>query len=136
MRVRQSMAVVAAFLFTAFAVADGALAGPLRGWELLGQTRVTDRVDHDTIAVTAARGSFKSLRIKVSDHAVEFRDVKIHFANGGTQDVALAQVIPAGGESRVIDVEGYDRVIRSIALTYDAQSVRGRAARVRVFGKN
>jgi len=47
--------------------------------------------------------------------------VKIHFGDGETQDVELRNVIPAGGESRVIDVEGRDRAIRSIEFRYDAQ---------------
>jgi hypothetical protein len=45
-------------------------------------------------------------------------------------------VIPAGGESRIIDVEGHDRAIRSIEFRYDAQSLLGKKARVLVYGKN
>jgi hypothetical protein len=36
----------------------------------------------------------------------------------------------------VIDVEGKDRVIRSIEFRYDAQTIRGKRARVFVYGKN
>ncbi|HRC84115.1 MAG TPA: hypothetical protein PK413_00745 [Thermoanaerobaculia bacterium] len=113
-----------------------AQAGPVVGWELLGQRSVTDRLDHDVIPVTAAKGNFKSLKIKVFVRAVQFHHVTVHFANGENQTIELRNVIPAGGESRVIDVEGYDRVIRSIELTYDAQSLRGRRARVQVWGRN
>jgi hypothetical protein len=112
------------------------LAGPLVGWERIGQATVSDRLDHDTIPVTARQGSFKAIQLKVSGHAVQFREVKIHFANGEAQNVELRNVIPAGGESRVIDVEGGDRVIRSIELVYDAQTRRGRRARVVIFGRN
>ena len=105
-------------------------------WEVLGTTNVTDGVDHDTLPVTRAQGTFKAIKLKVLGHGVQFRSVKIHFSNGDVQDVELRNVIPAGGESRVIDVEGYDRGIRSIEFLYDAQTVRGRRARVRVFGQN
>lgn len=108
-----------------------------RHWEVLGTLTVSDAADHDTLPVTGARGTFRSLKLEVLDRAVQFRDMKIHFANGETQDVALRDKIPAGGESRVIDVEGAgDRVIRSIELRYDAQSLLGKRARVRVYGKN
>jgi len=51
--------------------------------------------------------------------------------------VALRDVIPAGGESRVIDIEGRgDRTVSSIELRYDAQSLVGKKARVRIYGKN
>lgn len=108
-----------------------------RYWEVLGTLTVSDRADHDVLAVTAGKGTFRSLKLEVLDQAVQFRDMKVHFANGEVQDVALRDVIPAGGESRVIDVEGLgDRVIRTIELRYDAQSLLGKKARVRIYGKN
>jgi hypothetical protein len=113
-------------LLVALTFTAAAFAGPIRGWE----------PDHDTIPVTGRQGNFRAIQIKVQGHAVQFREVKIHFANGGTQNVALREIIPAGGESRVIDVEGGDRVIRSIELAYDAQSFRGRRARVVLYGRN
>lgn len=107
-----------------------------RRWELLGSLHVSDAVDHDTLVVTAARGTFRRLKLEVEDRAVQFRDMKIHFANGGTQDVELRKVIRAGGESRLIDIEGRgDRTIRSIEFTYDAQSLGGKA-KVKVWAKN
>ena len=108
-----------------------------RHWEVLGTLAVSDARDHDVLAVTARKGTFRSLKLEVLDRAVQFRSMKLHFANGETQDVELRDVIPAGGESRVIDVEGAgDRVIRTIELRYDAQSLGGKRARVRVYGKN
>lgn len=111
-----------------------AAAGPVRGWELLGTRTVTDRADHDSVAARH-QGTFRSLKITVQRRAVQFHDVKIHFANGDVQDVALRTVIPAGGESWVIDIEGHDRVIRTVEFWYDAQT-RGKRAVVKVFGKN
>ena len=111
-----------------------AAAGPVRGWELLGTRTVTDRADHDSIAA-GHQGTYRSIKITVQRRPVQFRDVKIHFANGEVQHVALRNVIPAGGESRVIDVEGHDRVIRSVEFWYDSQT-RWRRAMVKVYGRN
>ena len=67
---------------------------------------------------------------------MQFREVKIHFGSGDSQNVELRRVIPAGGESRLIDIEGRgDRVIRSIEFLYDAQSLGGKA-KVKVWAKN
>ena len=123
-------------LLTTLAAGSPLLAGPIRGWERIGQATVSDRLDHDVVPVTAAQGNFKAIQIKVQGHAVQFREVKIHFANGDTQNVELRTVISAGEQSRVIDIEGGDRVIRSIELVYDAQTKRGRRARVLIFGRN
>ena len=43
--------------------------------------------------------------------------------------------IPAGGESRTIDLRGQDRVIRSLDLWYDAESLGGHPAVVEVYGR-
>ena len=107
-----------------------------KDWDLLGERTVTDRGDHDTIAVTGARGTFTAVKFEVRNHAVDFQRVVIHFGNGDVQDVELRNIIPAGGKSRVIDIEGHDRVIKTIEFVYDAQALGGRTARVRVFGKN
>jgi len=105
-------------------------------WEFLGERTVTDAVDHDVIPVTIARGTFRSLKLEVRDRGVDFHSMKIHFGDGETQEVVLRQVIPAGGESRIIDVEGRERVIRSIEFVYDARSLLGKKARVQVWGRS
>ena len=107
-----------------------------REWVVLGERVVNDRLDHDTIQVTAARGDYEAVQVRVLGHAVQFRDMKIHYANGRTQAVELRGVIGAGQESRVIDLAGTERVIRSIEFWYDAQTARrGQKARVRILGR-
>jgi hypothetical protein len=136
MKTRFAVSAVVLFCLTLlFLPVDSSAARPGR-WELLGERSVTDAVDHDTIPVTAARGTFRALKIMVEDRAVQFRDVKVHFADGGVQDVSVRRVIPAGGESRRIDVRGRDRVIRSLEFWYDAQSLGGKKATVKVYGQN
>lgn len=122
----------------ALALVTGTTAGTARqdrGWELLGQRMVTDRADHDLIPVTASRGDFKKIKVTVARASVDFRRMVVHFGNGADQDIELRHTIPAGGESRVIDLEGGDRVIRSVELWYDANTIRGRRAMVRVYGQ-
>jgi hypothetical protein len=106
-------------------------------WTLLGTRTVTDRLDHDTIMVTATRGTFDALRFEVRGRSVDFHRVVIHFANGRDQDVQMRDTVRAGGASRVIDIDGRDRTIRSIDFWYDANSIgRGGRATVRVQGRH
>lgn len=114
-------------------VSSGAGAqGP--NWVLLGQRTVTDRVDHDQIVVTAMRGDFRRIKITVNRAAVDFHRVVVHFRNGGNREVEMRHPIPAGGETRAIDLRAGDRVIRSVDFWYDARTIRGRRAVVRLFG--
>jgi hypothetical protein len=137
MRTKAVILSLALLLLVQLLLPAGASAGRPGRWELLGQRSVTDGADHDVIPVTAAQGTFRALRIRVEDRPVQFRDVKVHFAHGETQDVPIRNVIPAGGESRIIDIRGRgDRVVRSVELWYDAQSLAGKRATVKLYGKN
>jgi hypothetical protein len=136
---RRSFAALASLaLFVALAAFPivAAARGYGRGWTLLGERRVTDKLDHDTIAVTATRGDFHRLQLRVLERPVQFHKVVVHFGNGESQELELREVIRAGGRSRAIDLSGGDRVIRTIDLWYDAQSVAGKGALVRVFGQH
>ncbi len=127
--------ILAVMVVLGFAV-SGAAAQSGR-WDLLGSRTVTDRADHDTVKVGGAKGDFTAIKIEVQRRAVNFQRVVIHFRNGDDQKVELRDRIGANGESRVIDIEGRDRVIRSIDFWYDAQSLgRGGQATVRVHGRH
>lgn len=103
-------------------------------WDLLGSRQVNDRVDHDVIPVTSTRGDFRRIKFLVRGASVDFHRVVVHFGNGDDQRVEMRNTIPAGGESRAIDLPGGDRVIRSIEFWYDANTIRGRRAQVRALG--
>ncbi len=111
-----------------------ARAGALADWALLGTRQVNDRVDHDVIAVGADRGDFTRIKLTVQRASVDFHRVVIHFRNGGDQTVEMRNTVKAGGETRAIDLDGKDRVIRSVEFWYDANTVRGRQAQIRLFG--
>ena len=121
-------------LLAALGCASGGAGAQRPNWVLLGQRTVTDRVDHDQIVVTIARGDFRAIKITVHRAAVDFHRVVVHFANGGDQEVEMRHTIPAGGETRAIDLRAGERVIRSVDFWYDARTIRGRRAVVRLHG--
>jgi hypothetical protein len=101
---------------------------------LLGTRAVNDRADHDVIVVTAARGDFRSVKLTVQRAAVDFHRVVVHYGNGTKQELELRNTIPAGGETRIIDLTGTERIINRVEFWYDAKTIRGRRAVVRLFG--
>ena len=50
-------------------------------WEYLGEAHVDGAVDHDRIAVTAAKGNITRFSF-VSKRSIEFSPVVVHFGNG------------------------------------------------------
>jgi hypothetical protein len=133
MRARTAVTLLGILIATASCAANTA-GGRDGEWVLLGSRTVTDRVDRDVIPVTAARGDFHRIKLVVQRASVDFHRVVVHFGNGGRQEVEMRRTIPAGGETRAIDLTGPDRVIRSIEFWYDANTIRGRRAVVRVLG--
>lgn len=105
-------------------------------WDFLGSRKVNHAVDRDEIAVTGREGTFTKIKLRVRDRQVTFRDVKVHYANGDVQDIQLRSKIPAGGETRVIDLHGNNRVIRKVVFWYNTSRVRGKRATVQLFGRH
>jgi hypothetical protein len=104
-------------------------------WKVVGRKVVDYRPEIDIIPVTAFKGSFKKLKLFVRGGDVHFRDMKIFYRNGEVQDVPLRMIIPAGGESRVIDLNGRERIITRIQLIYDTTNRSKVKARVVVMAK-
>lgn len=103
-------------------------------WVELGERAVSDRLDHDEIFVTARRGEFRRIKLTVDRASVDFHRVVVHFGAGSRQRIDLRRTIPAGGETRSIDLHGDDRIIRKVEFWYDANS-GGRRAVVRLYGR-
>jgi hypothetical protein len=105
------------------------------GWVYLGEANVDGAVDHDRIVVTGARGQFTAIQIRVERAAVEFEHVVVHFGNGSSDPIPIRSRIPAGGQTRVIDLPGNRRVIESVEFWYSRASRSPQKPKVRLFGR-
>lgn len=113
------------------ALPNSAAAG---SWKLLGRRTVRLLNDRDVIPVTFLRGTFRRIQIRVRDNAVFFNYVVLTYGIGTNDLIPIKRRIKAGGQSRVIDLRGGDRIIRSIQLSYrSAPNNKGRAT-VEVWG--
>ena len=87
-------------------------------WVRLGQAHVDGNIDHDNISVGMRDGRFRAIQLRIRGGAVEFQRVVIHYADGEPEEVAVAERIRDGGNTRPIDLRGYTRYIRSVELWY------------------
>ena len=95
------------------------------GWEQLGSAYVNGRVDHDTIAVTH-RGTFRQVQLGVRRGTIGFQRVVVHFENGADHELEIRERITAGRKTRVIDLPGERRRIRSVEFWYSKENWRER----------
>ena len=91
-------------------------------------------MDRDAIPVTVREGTFRGIQLKVRKAGVTFRDVKVYYANGSVEDIKIRRHIPAGGETRVIDLDGRNRVITKVVFWYNTKPGRARRATVELWG--
>ena len=89
-------------------------------WEQLGRAYVDGRIDHDRISVNS-RSSFRALQLGVKGGAIEFQRVVVHFENGGDHQLDIRERIPEHGKTRVIDLPGDHRRIRSVEFWYSKE---------------
>jgi len=78
--------------------------GPPGLWQELGTIRVSDTINHDDIVFTGP-AEFRSLKFKAIDGAVNIVNVNVIYQNGKVEQLNLKYLVPAGGESRVIDLK-------------------------------
>jgi hypothetical protein len=116
-------------------VGHAAFAQGARRWVLLGQTTVDGQRDRDSIVIGRNEGKFQSIQLRVAGAPVEFQRVVVRYANGTNEEVEIRDYIPAGGQTRAIDLRGNDRVINSVEFLYSKGRWRqGARPRVTLYG--
>ncbi len=122
-----TFAVMVAFLLSSFT------GGP---WTLLGTCKVNGHADYDEIVVTGSRGDFKAIKLFVENEGIDFDRVAVHYGNGGVDKIDIKNFIPAGGETRVIDLAGGDRVIRKVVFYYKSNAMTSKKGKVLLYGRH
>lgn len=87
------------------------------GWHKIAETVVNLKSDQDEIAVIGA-DHFKAMKLKATDSDIEIMDVRVMYENEQVQDIEIRKFLKAGEETREIDLDGKDRAIKKIRLTY------------------
>ena len=105
-------------LFSLSVVADSQVRGRDEGrWEQLGRSYVDGRRDHDTINVNS-NASYRSLALEVRGGTIDFQRVVVRFENGADHELDIRDRIASGRRTRVIDLPGDRRRIRSVEFWY------------------
>ena len=107
---------------------------PVKKWDFLGQRTVNFAIDKDEIPVTLREGTFKKIKLKVRKAPVHFRKVIVHYRNGTKESIELRDNIPAGGETRAIDLKGNNRVIQKVVFYYNSKVKTRRKGLVKLYG--
>jgi len=110
-------------------------AGGLGTWRLLGHTQAKFTADHDAIYVAGPYDFFRRLKFKVTDAPINMIRMIVRYDDGGAPvNIDIRFNIPQGGESRVIDLRGGRRKLKSVEFWYDTKGILNGRADVTLFG--
>ncbi len=87
-------------------------------WAELGCKSVGFLETNDVIRVGRREGAFSAVKLTVSDSKLRLQRLRIVFADGSAQTYDVRSVIPAGAETRALDLDGRRRIIERIELDY------------------
>jgi len=128
-----------AFVKGALAVSALGLLNPAAAlaasWERLGSRTVLLVNDTDIVPVTAFRGPFRQIQLRVKGNGVYMNALRVTFSNRTSVELPVRYSIPAGGQTRPINLPGGSRLISYVQLEYrSVPNSRGRAT-VDVWGR-
>jgi hypothetical protein len=109
--------------------------GPTGSWRILGTTQAKFTADHDKIIVAGPYDFFRKLKFKVTDAPLNMQRMIVTYDDGGLPEkIDIRFNIPQGGESRIIDLSGFKRKIRTVEFWYQTNGLLHGRADVTLFG--
>jgi len=102
-------------------------------WEYLGDAHVDGAQDHDSIKVGKSAGTYRAIQLRISGGGINFERVIVRYGNGEKEEIPIRARIPDGGQTRVIELPGRRRFIRSLDLWYGKDKWEGRP-KVSLYG--
>ncbi|MEX1002911.1 MAG: hypothetical protein WDZ35_12410 [Crocinitomicaceae bacterium] len=119
--------------FTAATKMDGAQKGD---WVKLGSRAVDMKADHDVIPVTAKEGTFTKVRLRIMKAPIHLLNMNILFRNGSSENVVFNRKFAAGSYTRIIDLKGNKRIIKSVKINYKSVPAGKGKAVIILLGKH
>lgn len=109
--------------------------GSKGSWRYLGTTSARSTTDHDVIIVAGPYDFFRKLKFKVKDSGLEMYYILVRYDDGGAPEkIETRFSIPQGGESRVIDLRGGKRKLKSVEFYYRDKGFLNGKADVMLYG--
>jgi len=140
MKKMKELNVLKLFVLVAFAVIAFAFkTDPVKvktwdNWRELGSVKAGHHGDHDIIEVTGKHDSFRKLKFRVDNSALNMKKMVVVYDDGAPENIEVRNNIPKGGESREIDLKGGKRNLRSVQFWFDTKGVMNGKAVVTLYG--
>lgn len=108
---------------------------PQGSWSKLADRTVQYTVDHTEVTIDGLQQNLGALRVKVAKGAINLHRCVVYYSNSQTQDIAVLNSIPEGGESKVIELTHSDQPVTKVVLVYDTKNRAIQKADVELWGR-
>ena len=105
-------------------------------WGKLGE-RSVEATDNGMTSVDASNSSsVKAIKLKVKKGGINLHRCEVWFKNGTKKSVDLRNDVPAGSESREIDLSDKNNSVSKVVFWYDTRNYGKQNAEVELWGKS
>ena len=104
-------------------------------WEKLSDRKVNQTSESDEINFPANGPILTAIKIKSRKGGINIQRCVFYFANGDKKSIELRNDIPAGGESRVINLPGNKQSITKFIYWYGIPQSGDQKADLEIWGK-
>jgi hypothetical protein len=104
------------------------------GWHKIGEITASFKMNSESIVVYG-RDEFTKIKLKVTDAPINIEGVQVFYEEGDMEELAVANELQAGGETRVIDLKGTNKELEKVVFTYKTlPNYQGDKATVELYG--
>lgn len=107
----------------------------LGGWVKLGTQTVSPGVDYDELNITEVTETFNHLKFKVSKAPVYIRNIHIIYGDNTSEGHVIKRQFKKGEASRILDLVGYERIIKKVIFNYYGRNSGKGQAHLEVMAK-
>ena len=104
-------------------------------WIKLGERTVNYTVDHSEIVFEGLNTNVSALRVKVRRGAINLHRCVVFYQDNQTHEIDVLNSIPAGQESKVMELPIPTKTINKLVFTYDTKNRATQKAEVEVLGR-
>ncbi len=100
-------------------------------WELVGRAVVEPKIERQTIEIERQAGRLSRIGVLAQDSDIEIIDLEINYGNEESEKIAVNTLLKAGARSPAYDLNGWERRVRAVTITYRPFG----PARIALFGE-
>ena len=104
------------------------------GWHKIGEVKADFKLESESIVVFG-KDKFKSIKLKVTDAAINLNKVVVYYEDDKTQEIPVSGVIASGNETRVYELLDPGKEIKKVLFTYKSEpNYADKKAHVELYG--